>query len=113
MNSDRAIAVTGYTLTGATVGYIVGSVVDNESKWTLIGSLLGLSTGMIRQYELKSVTTKTKGPNGEEITAVQGKDGLDTNTSVAKTLLTGFVGYKLAIPLLGLGIVTAIIVGSK
>lgn len=113
MNSDRVIAVTGYTLTGGTVGFLIGSVVDNEPKWTMIGSLLGFSTGLIRQYELKSVTTKTKGLNGEEITTIQGKDGLNTNTSVAKTLLAGLLTYKLAVPLLGMGIVTAIIVGSK
>lgn len=100
MSSDKHIAIFGYTMAGGTIGYCFGRTNNNVGEVTVIGLLLGLSTGLVSQYRITSTVTTLKNDDGTETTI---KQGAHENTPMWKSVLSGAVLGKASVPIMIVG----------
>lgn len=108
---DRYIATFGYTLAGSITGYCFGSLTMNEGKWTLIGSMAGLSMGLIKQYRVSSIITEKDKDGQTKVTTTQGQ--VSNNQSLIKTVFVGFFILKMAVPITCIGLPLLLLLATK
>ena len=100
MLDNSQIATVGYILGGSVFGYIFGRAFDaNIIESILVGSAVGCSMGLVKQYKRSSKTEIVKDTNGNETII---KHGDDNSFSVGK-VIAALLAWKLAIPLTILG----------
>lgn len=89
---NRKIVVTGYALTGATLGYC-GYRATNAGEVMVVGTALGLAIGLINQY--RTETSKIITTDDHEIMVTQGSG----SESFTKSVFGWMVASRVTIPI--------------
>ena len=111
IDHETKYALAGYTIGGASVGYIYGRIFtpDNILEPIIVCSGVGISYGLIKMFKREQKTQQIIDEKGNTTTVVRGNFKQQSNSSgLLKTIIGGIIMWKIIPSVLAGGIILGI-----